>query len=328
MRRIMLCALAVMALAVTAIAGEKSVKDVRLGLSIKAQNAPYFVAQFDVAKRMAAEKGFTLIAIDAEGNIEKQISDCEDLLSQNIDVLLINAIDPVAIIPATEAATAAGVPVIGFDTMIDEPGEYLIMVLSNNFENGRAVGTYAAQFFSNRPMKAAVISGAKGNIPGRDRRTGFFVGFLEQELLTKGRTELEIQVQGWGDWAQELGLNAMEDIIVAYPDINAIITENDSMALGAMKAIEEAGKTDQIQIFAVCDGQKEAMELIKNNNEGNYMTTGMNDPALIAGTAIDLAIEYATNGKFLRSVPKVFYTDPVAVTRENVDTYYRPDAIF
>ncbi len=328
MRKTVLCAFAIMALAVTAIAGEKSVKDVRLGLSIKAQNAPYFVAQFDVAKRMAAEKGFTLIAIDAEGNIEKQISDCEDLISQNIDVLLINAIDPVAIIPATEAATAAGVPVIGFDTMIDEPGEYLTMVLSNNFENGRAVGAYAAQFFSDRPMKAAVISGAKGNIPGRDRRTGFFVGFLEQELLTKGRTELEIQVQGWGDWAQELGLNAMEDIIVAYPEINALITENDSMALGAMKAIEEAGKTDQIQIFAVCDGQKEAMELIKNNNEGNYMTTGMNDPALIAGTAIDLAIEYATKGKFLRSVPKVFYTDPVAVTRENVDKYYRPEAIF
>ncbi len=328
MRKALLCVVAIVALTLTVAAGEKAIKDVRLGLSIKAQNAPYFVAQFDVAKKLAAEKGFTLIAIDAEGNIEKQISDCEDLISQNIDVLLINAIDPVAIIPATEAATAAGIPVIGFDTMIDDPGEYLTMVLSNNFENGRAVGAYAAQFFADRPMRAAVISGAKGNIPGRDRRTGFFVGFLEQELLTKGHTNLEIQVQGWGDWAQELGLSAMEDIIVAYPDINALITENDSMALGALKAIEEAGKTDQIQIFAVCDGQKEAMELINNNNQGNYMTTGMNDPALIAGTAIDLALEYAVNGKFLRTVPKVFYTEPLAITKDNVAKYYRPDAIF
>ncbi len=328
LKRTLFAALAVMALCLAATAGEKALKDVRIGLSIKAQNAPYFVAQFDVAKRIAAEKGFTLIAIDAEGNIEKQISDCEDLLSQNIDVLLINAIDPVAIIPATEAAARAGVPVIGFDTMIDEPGEYLTMVLSNNFENGRAVGAYAAQFFKDRPMKAAVISGAKGNIPGRDRRTGFFTGFIEQELLDKGYSSLNLQVQGWGDWAQELGLAAMEDIIVTYPDINALITENDSMALGALKAIQEAGKTEQIMIFAVCDGQKEAMELIRNNNEGNYMTTGMNDPALIAGTAIDLALEYAQNGKFLRSVPKVFYTDPLAVTRENVDKYYRPDAIF
>ncbi len=326
MKKIVLCLLTLVALAFSAPAGEKALKDIRIGMSMKQQSAPYFVAQIEVAKKLAKERGFTLIAIDAEGNLEKQISDCEDLLSQNIDVLLINACDPVAIVPATHNAARRGVPVIGFDTLIDPTGEYLTIVLSNNFENGRAVGAYAAQFYTDKPVKAAVLSGTKGNTPGRDRRTGFFTGFIEQELLTKGKTTLELQVQGWGDWAQELGLKAMEDIIVAYPDINMLIAENDSMALGALKAIQEAGKVQQIRIFAVCDGQKEAMELIKNNNEGNYMATGMNDPDLVARTAVDLAIEYAQKGKI--DMPKIYFTEPVAVTRDNVAKYYRPDAIF
>lgn len=327
MKRTMLCLVAVLALSFSAMAGQKALKDVKLGLSMKSQSSPYFSAQIEVAKDMGKEKGFTMIAIDAEGNIDKQISDCEDLISQGVDVLLINAIDPVAIIPATEAAARAGIPVIGFDTLIDPAGTFLTIVLSNNFENGRAVGAYASQFYKDKPVKAAVMSGAKGNTPGRDRRTGFFTGFIEQELLTKGKCTLELQVQGWGDWSQELGLSQMEDIIVAYPDINMLIAENDSMALGAIKAIQEAGKIDQIRIFAVCDGQKEAMAMIKNNNENNYMATGMNDPHLVASTAVNLALDLATKGE-LPDVPEIFYTDPVAVTAENVDQYYRPDAIF
>ncbi len=327
MKRSMLCALAIAMFAFTAVAGEKALKDVKIGLSMKSQTSPYFSAQIEVAKSMGREMGFTMIAIDAEGNIDKQISDCEDLIAQGVDVLLINAIDPVAVIPATLAAKAAGIPVIGFDTLIDPAGDFLTVVLSNNFENGRAVGAYAAQFYADKPVKAAVMSGAKGNTPGRDRRTGFFTGFIEQELLTKGKSTLELQVQGWGDWSQELGLSQMEDIIVAYPDINILIAENDSMALGAIKAIQEAGKIDQIRIFAICDGQKEAMAMIKNNNENNYMATGMNDPHLVASTAVKLGVDIATKG-VIPDLPKISYTPPVAVTKENVDQYYRPDAIF
>lgn len=326
MKKALAFAMAFVLVCFAASAGEKAIKDIKLGLSMKQQNSPYFTAQIEIAKERAKEMGFTLIALDAQGNIEKQIADVDDLLAQNVDALLINAIDPEAIVPATRAATRAGVPVIGFDTLIDPSGEFVTVVLSNNFENGRAVGAYAAQFYQDKPAKAAVMSGTKGNTPGRDRRTGFFTGFIEQELLTKGKCTLELQVQGWGDWGQEEGLKAMEDIVVAYPDINMLIAENDNMALGAMKAIAEAGMQDQIRIFAVCDGQKEAMALIKNNNEGNYMATGMNDPALVANTAIDVALEIVQKGA--SDMPKTYFTPPIAVTKENVDQYYRANAIF
>jgi ribose transport system substrate-binding protein len=94
------------------------------------------------------------------------------------------------------------------------------------------------------------------------------------------------------------------------------------MCLGAMKAIEEAGKTEDILVLAAADGQKEALELIKT---GEYGATGLNDPALVARTAVDLAVEYL-NGR--RDFPKLTYTPATAITAENVDEFYNPDAIF
>jgi len=76
------------------------------------------------------------------------------------------------------------------------------------------------------------------------------------------------------------------DLLTAHPDINAVLAENDSMALGAMRAIQDAGKADKnILVFAAADGQ-EAVKLI---GEGKYGATGLNDPALIGKMAADLA---------------------------------------
>ena len=301
-------------------------KDIKLGLSMKQQNAPYFVALIEQAKKRAAELGVSLLVIDAQGNIDKQISDIDDLIASGVHAIIIDAIDPVAIVPATHAAQRAKIPVIAVDTFIDPEGYFETLILSNNFENGRKVCAYAAQFYKDTAARAAVISGSKGNIPGRDRRTGVFTGFIEEQLRTKGNSELVILAQGWGDWGQDEGLKAMEDILVAYPDINMLITENDSMALGALKAIQEAGKVKQIRIFAACDGQKEGIELIKNNNEGNYMATGINNPAVMGGMGVDAAIEVVQNGK--TKLPKIYYTEPIAITIENAAKYYNPEAIF
>jgi ribose transport system substrate-binding protein len=114
----------------------------------------------------------------------------------------------------------------------------------------------------------------------------------------------------------------MEDILVAHQDFNVLAAENDSMALGALRAIEEAGRADDILVIAAADGQKEAYEAIK---EGRYGATGLNDPALIAKTAIDVGVKYLQGE---RNFPKVYYTPPACITEENVDQFYNPDAVF
>ena len=106
--------------------------------------------------------------------------------------------------------------------------------------------------------------------------------------------------QGWGSWAQEEGLKAAEDQLQAHPDANVVLGENDSMVLGAMKALEAANKKD-VLVLAAADGQKEALALIK---EGKYGATGLNDPDLVARTAVDIGLK-ALKGDASGQLPEV-----------------------
>jgi ribose transport system substrate-binding protein len=127
--------------------------------------------------------------------------------------------------------------------------------------------------------------------------------------------------QGWGNWTNNGGLKAMEDILVANPDINLLVAENDAMGMGALKAVNESGKADKI-IVAGFDGQKEAYELIK---ERKFGATALNSPEELARLVVEAVVKYL-NGE--RQIDKIIYTTPVLITKDNVDKYYDPKALF
>lgn len=302
---------------------KKDVKDLTIGCSMYTLGAPYFAAQANAVKKKAEELGCKVISTEAKDDMNKQLADVEDLLARKIDLLILNPKDPKGLVPATKAATKAGVPVIIIDSSIDASADFVTTVQSNNLANGELVGEWLGNKMKGKPMKIALISGAQGNPVGKERRQGVIRGLTEYMLRTNNQVSgFEIVTQGWGNWAHEGGLKAMEDILVAHPDINVLLTENDSMALGAMKAIQEAGKKDQILVLAAADGQKEALELIK---KGEYGASGMNNPALVASTAVEIGIKYLQGET---NVPKITYTPPVCITKENVDKYYDPKADF
>lgn len=307
----------------------KNLSDIFIGYSQYTLGAPYFKAQVEAAKAIAEELGIRLVAIDAGNDMVKQIGDVEDLLVQGIDVLILNPQDPKGLVTATKKATEAGVPVIIIDSSIDSSADFITTVQSNNDANGELVGEWLVKemdkLMPGKELKIALISGAKGNPVGKARRNGVFKGIIEQQLRSHGEAGFVIVAQGWGTWAHEGGLNAMEDILVANPDINILLTENDSMALGAIRAIENIGKVPMkdIIVCAAADGQKEAIILIK---EGKYGATGMNNPVLTAETAVKIAIEVVLEGK--KEYPVVTYTPAIVISKENADKYYDPDAIF
>ncbi len=303
--------------------------EIKIGFSQYTLGAPYFKAQVEAAKAKANELGIELVAIDAKNDMVKQIGDVEDLLVQGIDVLILNPQDPKGLVTATKKATAAGVPVIIIDSSIDPSADFITTVQSNNDANGELVGNWLvkqmARLKPGEEIKMALISGAKGNPVGKARRNGVFKGTIEQQLRSNGHAGFEIVSQGWGSWTHEGGLAAMEDILVANSDVNVLLAENDSMALGALKAIIGAGKEPMkdIIVLAAADGQKEALKLIM---EGEYGATGMNDPVLTAETAVEIAMEVLLEGNI--EYPAKTYTPAVAITKDNVEEYYDPEAIF
>ena len=313
-------------LAVAAAPGASAAdKPVKIGVSMRTLSAPYYGALQQAVEKEAKAQGAQTVAVDANNDMVKQIADVEDMLSQNIDVLVMDPRDAKGLVGVTKEAAAAKIPVIIIDSSIDDSAPVLTTIQSNNAENGRLVGDWVVSQMKDAPLKIALLSGDQGNVVGEARRDGVMGGILEAQLRQNGHAGFTVVGQGWGLWEQNGGVKAMEDLLTAHPDINAVLAENDSMALGAMRAIQDAGKADKnILVFAAADGQKEAVKLI---GEGKYGATGLNDPALIGKMAADLAIK-AAKGQVPSGYPKITYTPPVAITKANAAQYYKPDALF
>ena len=196
--------------------------------------------------------------------------------------------------PYFAAQGKAGVPVVIIDSSIDPSADYVTVVQSNNTANGQKVGEWFADTFGDKTPHIALLSGEQGNLVG--------------------------------GWTTEGGWKAMEDLLTAHKDIDVVLGENDSMVLGAIKAIKEAGKQPMkdIFVFAAADGQKEALQAIK---EGTYGATGLNNPKLVATTGVDILVK-AVHKQLPANFPKISYTEPAAITKDNVDKYIDPNAVF
>lgn len=315
--------LALAAAASTAALGVAQASACTIGVSMKTLDAPYFAAQEVAAKARAAEIGCEIITADAGNDLNKQVADIEDMVARGVEALVVNPRDSQELVPAVNAASAQGVKVFIINSTLNSSAEFVTLVQSSNSRNGLLVGRWIADQTKGKPLKIALISGDQGNEVGQERRLGVLAGLLEGQLQNSGTAGFEIVGQGWGLWSNEGGLDAMEDILVAHPDVNVVLGENDSMVLGARNALKAAGKTDAL-LVAAADGQKEALELIMS---GEYGATGLNDPAIVATTAVDLA-KQAIDGELPEGLGKITYTEPAVITKDNVDQYYRPDAVF
>ncbi len=318
-----IAALAVV-VATTGLTGPARAASCKIGISVKTLDAPYFAALEQAAVQRVKALGCQPVTADAENDLNKQVSDVEDMVAQNVDALVVDPSDSEGLVPAINAATAAGVKVIVMDSTLDPKANFVTLVQSSNSQNGLLIGQWLADHTKGEALKIALISGAQGNEVGQERRLGVLAGLVEGQLRDSGDVNFQVVAQGWGGWTTEGGLSAMEDILVAHPDINVVLGENDSMVLGALKALQAAGKSKGVLLVAAADGQKEALQLIK---KGEYGATGLNDPALIATTAVNIA-KQAIEGSLPAGFSKVTYTKPVAITKQNVDQYYNPNAVF
>jgi ribose transport system substrate-binding protein len=297
--------------------------DCKIGVAMYTLSAPYFAAQQAAAIDQGKKAGCEVTTSDGQNDMGKQISDVEDMVAKGVNLLILNPRDPEGLVGAANAATKAGVKVVVMDSSINTKADIITQVRSSNDQNGFLVGQWLAKKMQGKPVKIILLSGSQGNEVGRDRRLGVFRGLVEGQLVNDGKASFEVLGQGWGNWATEDGLKAAEDLLQAHPDVTVLLAENDSMALGGMKALQAAGKTD-VLVLAAADGQKEALALIK---DGKYGATGLNDPDLVARTAVDIGLK-ALKGDLPADFPKLNLTTPAVITQENVDKFYRKDAVF
>src|ERR1700742_889822 len=234
-------AVSALALAVALAAGLQGAAraaDCKVGVAMYTLSAPYFAAQVAAAVDQAKKAGCEVSQSDGQNDMGKQIADVEDMVSKGVKLLILNPRDPEGLVAAANAATAAGVKVVVMDSSINTKANVITQVRSSNDQNGFLVGQWLAQKREGKPIKIILLSGSQGNEVGRDRRLGVFKGLVEGQLVNDGKAGYEVLGQGWGNWATEDGLKAAEDQLQAHPDANVVLGENDSMVLGAIKALE------------------------------------------------------------------------------------------
>nr|WP_263324382.1 substrate-binding domain-containing protein [Neobacillus sp. Marseille-Q6967] len=316
-------------------------KEIKVGFAIKTQDSPYFVSLVEAVEEYAEAEGWDVTVLDANGDTAKEAENMETFIAQGMDLIFLDSVEPDAAVPSINKAEEAGIGVINLDSGVGEGAKDITTVYSDNKQNGRLVGLTYAEKMGEEEIKAIILSGAKGNVAGTERRTGLFAGIIEgktgvseeeawkqaeafdKELLSKGKATLAeakftVAGQGWGSWTEEEGLTASEDLITANPDLTTVLGENDQMLFGAMTALNNAG-IDGVDIVAAADGAKAAYDLIK---EGKYFATGENSPYKVAELGVKIAKEILVDGKDMWSYEDITLTEPAAVTKENVDEFY------
>jgi ribose transport system substrate-binding protein len=263
-----LIAVAVMSMSAATQAAEQS-----MALVVSTLNNPFFVTLKDGAEAKAKELGYRMVVLDSQNDPAKELANVEDLTVRKVSAILVNPTDSAAVGNAIMLANKAGIPVLTLDRGANV-GDVKAHIASDNVAGGKMAGDYIASKLG-KNIDVIQLEGIAGTSAARDRGEGF-----AQAVKANGFKVLASQP---ADFDRTKGLNVMENLLAAHPDVKAVFAQNDEMALGAMRATQAAGKQVLIVGF---DGTDDGKAAVKSGKLG---ATVAQQPALIGAIGVETA---------------------------------------
>jgi periplasmic binding protein/lacI transcriptional regulator len=255
-------------------ADKKTDGNMKIGVSLSTLNNPFFVSIREGIEEGAGDDAETVIS-DAQNDSSTQSNQVEDLITQGVDLIIINPVDSTAIASSVEKANEANIPVICVDRGTDS-GEIVSFIASNNVEGGKLAGEYILEKVGEN-AEVVQLEGIPGASSTRERGEGF-------KEATDGKINLVASQTANFDRAE--GLTVMENLLQAHPDVKAVFCQNDEMALGASEAIKTSGKDIVVVGF---DGNEDAISAVE---DGSLSATVAQKPKEMGKLAIETAIKY------------------------------------
>ena len=308
-----LAALAATGLMVSA--GAVQAEGIKIGVVNLSLCCAYFVGMDAAVKDEAtAFSNVAIVSTDANGDVAKLTSDVEDLLNQDVDGLIVSGAWIEAAPAALEAINAAGTPVVMVDRLL-KGGDFTSWVGPDNRFIGEGIGDYIVNRLGGKGKVVIIRGGPADNTIGSNRTDG-----VRSKLDPAGINV--VLAPGWGDWSADGGFQQMEDMLAREKDIDAVFCENDSMCLGAQKAIGDAGLSDKIFITSV-DGEKGTLKEIMREGS-NYAATGLNSSDMIGRAGFNrlMAILAGADPEKESALPS-----PI-ITKDNAFKYYDENSVF
>ncbi len=289
----------------TAAPAEPAAKVQKYGLFMSHMTNAFTIEMSDAVKAKAAELGVELTVYDGGQDAAKQVSQVETAVTQGITGIVIEPVSVDGIVPAIEAATKAGIPVVVVNQKISKPEAASAFVGVSNVDGGVM------------EMKtAAEAIGGKGNVAfllgpmGSDAQLGRTEGYYN---VLKDYPDIKVVFEQTANWKTDEALKLVENWLQTGTEINAIVANNDGMALGALKAVEDAKLLDKIKIYGL-DATPDALAAVK---DGRMAATVSQSTTAQGATAMETVVKLVKGEKVDPEILVSF----TLITIDNVGEY-------
>ena len=255
----------------------------------------------------AKAAGASLIVNSADQDINKQVSQIESGVNQKVNCIIVEPVNVDGVIPAIQEAINAKIPVIVYNQNIKDPSKATTFVGVNNETIGYAEMKRACQDIGGKG-NIAVLEGPLGSEGQVGRSSGYKKALAENP-------NVKVVFEQPADWDTDKGLERSEYWLQTGTSLSAIVSQNDNMALGAVKAIADKNLTGKIKVYG-CDAVPDALKLIKS---GTLTATISQETSKQSQAAIDAAMKLVKG----QTVDKQILVDIKVVDSSNVADYMK-----
>jgi D-xylose transport system substrate-binding protein len=304
---------------VTVVSGPASAKSLTIGVSWSNFQEERWKTDEAAMKGQLEKLGAKYISADAQADSSKQISDVENLIARGCNALIILAYDADAISPAVSRAKAEGIPVVGYDRLIEDP--YAFYLTFDNKEVGRM---QARAVFKVKPEGNYVFIKGSSTDPNADF---LHEGQLEvlKEAMDAGKIK-NVGEQYTDGWKPEVAQKNMEQILTANNNkVDAVVASNDGTAGGVVAALTAQGM-EGITPVSGQDGDHAALNRVAR---GTQTVSVWKDARALGQAAANIAVSLAKGEKIDNAIkwaggPKGVKMDaillkPVPITWDNLN---------
>lgn len=276
-----------------AVSGSSSSDDrPTVALIMKSLANEFFVTMADGARQHHSESdgAYDLIVngIKNEVDLAQQVALIDQMIASGVDAIVVAPADSKAVVPALARAAAAGIVVVNIDNQLDSDilAEYELQIPfvgPDNFAGAEEVGNYLAATME-ADQSVAILEGVPTTFNSQRRTAGF--------LKAMNDAGINVVAQQSAQWDQTLAVTVTSGILVQHPELDAILAANDNMALGAVAAITQSGRSDAIKVVGF-DNISAVQELIR---EGKVLATADQHADLLAVYGVEFALEALAGG--------------------------------
>jgi erythritol transport system substrate-binding protein len=268
---------------------------------------PFFKAEADAAQEEAESLGYETSVASHDDDPNKQSELIDAAISKGAAAIVLDNAGADASIGPIQKAKDAGIPVFLIDREINETGVAAAQIVANNAQGAAAVA---------EEWVAALPNGGKYiELTGKESDTNAGVRSEAFASVISQYPNLVSVAKETANWSQDEAFTKIETLLQRDPDIQGIIAGNDTMALGAVAAVEAAGLTGKV-VIAGFDGSPDAVEAIK---AGTLLATGLQPAVLISQLAVQQADKFITSGETGEDEKQSI--DCVVINAANADSY-------